>query len=594
MVTKELVKQKLFTKTKKINTALIRRAGFTQTPIYQAIDEYTNNIAGSISEKIYCFLNDITHPVKCSGCDNKVIFKTFQTGYTKFCSNKCARKIIKWGDSSKKSRDNYKHIVENFLRYYQTNQYTKIVATDLKHWIKNRVTRNSANLIYRSDYTEHKDVLSSVLERTNYLPIKTPFNWSERFYHIINDIFSPVLNKYDPSKLAVYENINIGYRHIYKKGNDTLLPPRGWNSHYKDIQTHLAKEGFVVQNVEQLKNLNKNKIDLFCTKCNKVCTGNLRNGRWKVFFCYNCYGDPCSSYQEKTVVNFIKSIYAGEIIENYTLENKELDIFIPEFRLGIEFNGLIWHSFGTSYPNNYEKEKYEKERLLRKTYFFNSHNIQVLHIFSHEWEDECKREIWQSIIKNKLNFSQKYYARVCSVQEISPTDKNIFLQQNHIQGTDKSKISLGLFFNKELLSVMTFSHPRFTKKLNIDYELVRFCNKKNITVIGGASKILSYFERKYNPKGIVSYADLRRGQGNMYLKLGFNFNHVTLPNYFYFYGKYIIKRYCTQKKLLSRLLEGGYNPKLSEAKNMFKNGYRRVWDCGNNVYIKSNLYTRNK
>jgi len=586
MLTKEHVLQTLLTKTKKINTAVIRRENFIRSPIYRTIDEQTKYITGSISEKIYCYLNDIIRPKQCSNCTNPVSFITFQKGYTRFCSHRCARATVKWNNNSENKKKSYKDQIDNFLGKYYSNQYEVVEEKELIQWIKNRLMQRGRNLIYQNDYINYCSVLCSILRRTDYLPVSEKINWSERFYHILNNINNPVLNKYNPSQLAVYENINLGYRHVYKKEYNNLITPRGWNHHYKDILEHLKIQGFIVQDIEQIKNLNKGKVDLFCTKCNKISSSHLRNGRWKVFFCHNCYGDPNSSRQEKAVVEFVREIYPGKIIENYTLENKELDGFIPEKNLGIEFNGLLWHSFGKGYPNNLDTERYGKNKLYEKTVFFAKHNIQVLHLFSHEWCDKDKKEIWKSIIKNKLGLSKKLYARHCTVQEINSVDKNIFLQENHIQGIDKSSISLGLFLNNELLSIMTFGRPRFTKKTNVNYELIRYCCKKNITVIGGASKILSYFERKYKPTGVVSYADLRRSQGNLYLNLGFWLNHISPPNYFYFYGNQIVKRYCAQKKQLTKLLGTEYDLKVTESENMFNNEYRRVWDCGNNVYIK--------
>jgi hypothetical protein len=64
--------------------------------------------------------------------------------------------------------------------------------------------------------------------------------------------------------------------------------------------------------------------------------------------------------------------------------------------------------------------------------------------------------------------------------------------------------------------------------------MYRFCNKKYVTVIGGASKLLSYFIKNYNPNEITSFADKRYSNGNLYEKIGFTKNLETNANYFYF------------------------------------------------------------
>jgi hypothetical protein len=174
--------------------------------------------------------------------------------------------------------------------------------------------------------------------------------------------------------------------------------------------------------------------------------------------------------------------------------------------------GDYWHS-----------EKYKpSEYHLNKTLECEKIGYKLIHIFEYEWLNK------QDIIKNKLNFylnsyKECIYARKCMVKEISVSDKNKFLNKYHIQGEDKSKIKLGLFYQDELVAVMTFGKPRFNK--NYEYELIRYATSKH--VIGGAGKLLKYFERNYKPKSIITYADRRFSQGNMYSKLGFTLDHIS-------------------------------------------------------------------
>ena len=129
---------------------------------------------------------------------------------------------------------------------------------------------------------------------------------------------------------------------------------------------------------------------------------------------------------------------------------------------------------------------------------------------------------------------------------------------------------------------MTFGKPRFNKEY--DYELLRFCNTLNTSVMGGASKLLSYFIKNYNPKSILSYANLRWSMGNLYEKLGFTLISQSSPNYFYFNNDLILhSRIEFQKHKLKDKLEN-YNPDLTESENMYNNGYRKIYDCGNLVY----------
>ena len=418
-------------------------------------------------------------------------------------------------------------------------------------------------------------MLCSILERTAYLDISENMNWSERFYHVLHDLNGLVMNKYNPDQPATYENIHVGYRHNYNSN---------WLGY---VQNEIEKQNFQLTENNNFKTANESKLNVKCNNCGNSLIKDLSDGKWQNIHCEHCYGDPNSSRQEKEVAEYIRTIYQGEIVENFVLDGKELDIYLPEKKIGFEYHGLIWHSFGTCFPKNVSNEFKEKHKLYEKTIFFKKKDIRVYHIFSYEWERDHTREIWKSMIRNCLGLSNRLFARNCQVQTINCSVKNDFLFHNHIQGIDHAKISLGLYHKDELVGVMTFNKPRFTKKQDTDYELVRFCNKRDTSIIGGASKLLSFFEQNYHPKGIVSYADLRRSDGNLYNKLGFVFSHDSEPNYFYFKGNRIIKRYRAQKKNLQNILKDSFDPKLSESINMFKNNYRRVWDCGNMVFYKS-------
>ncbi len=285
------------------------------------------------------------------------------------------------------------------------------------------------------------------------------------------------------------------------------------------------------------------------------------------------YPGQSVSGKEKNILDFIKSIYQDKIIDNSReiISPKELDIFIPEKNLAIEFNGIYWHS------EEYKSRNYHTD----KTNLCKEKGIQLIHVFEHQWDN--KPEIFKSAIANKLGLSTKIYARKCKVVELNNV-KN-FLDNNHLQGNCGSSIKLGLTYNDELVSVMTFGKPRFNK--DHEYELLRFCNKLNTTVIGGASKLLKYFERKYNPKSIISYANLQWSNGKVYKNLGFTELSISEPNYWWTKGGSVLSRYQCQKHKLGVILKDKFNPSLSEKKNMENNGYSRLYDCGNMVFVKN-------
>ena len=132
---------------------------------------------------------------------------------------------------------------------------------------------------------------------------------------------------------------------------------------------------------------------------------------------------------------------------------------------------------------------------------------------------------------------------------------------------------------------MTFGKPRFNK--NHDWELIRFASKLGIHVVGGASKLLAHF-RKSHSGSVVSYADRRYSDGNLYEKLGFKKAGVSKPNYWYVKKNSRLSRYACQKHKLQAVLGDGFDPNLSEEENMYMNGWTRYHDCGNLVYVLEN------
>lgn len=326
---------------------------------------------------------------------------------------------------------------------------------------------------------------------------------------------------------------------------------------------------------------NKTPIEIFCH--NKDIQGNEHgifyarpDGLISGHGCPKCFHQI--SQGENDILEFIKSNYDGKIIshDRDVLNGRELDIFLPEKGLAIEYDGLIWHS----------------EKFRDKSDIINKHNnclaqgIRLINIFEDEWLN--KNEICKSKIKSLLNINDKIYARKCVIREINSKDASEFLNLNHLQGNIYSKYRIGLFFNNELISLMTFGNLRKNlgskSKQNV-YEMLRFCNKAGYNVIGGASKILHYFIENYTPEEIISYADRRWSDGNLYEKLGFTQTSITKQNYFYVpsTGQKRINRFSMRK---DTLIKKYYCP-IEETEKDFCNkiGYYRIYDCGCLKYV---------
>ena len=252
----------------------------------------------------------------------------------------------------------------------------------------------------------------------------------------------------------------------------------------------------------------------------------------------------------------------------------ELDIYIPSHNLAIEFDGLYWHSDKFTI-NNYH---------LNKTETCEKQGIQLIHVFEDEWS--YKQDIVKSRLSNILGLTPiKIYGRKCIIKEISSKEAKEFLNNNHIQGGINSKYNIGLYHDDVLVSLMTFGCLRKSmgnKSIEDAYELFRFCNKLDTTVIGGADKLLKYFIKTYKPIEIISYADRRWSQGGLYEKLGFKFIHNSKPNYFYINNGKREYRFKYRKDIL---IKEGFDKNKTEREIMEERGFNRIYDCGNKKYI---------
>jgi hypothetical protein len=217
---------------------------------------------------------------------------------------------------------------------------------------------------------------------------------------------------------------------------------------------------------------------------------------------------------------------------------------------------------------------------IKTTQECNAKNIKLIHIWDSDWI--YNKPIIKSMIKTQLGVNlNKIYARKCEVKLIDKITSTQFLNDNHLQKNVISKINLGLYYQNDLVAVMTFGKLR--KNLNQThtegcYELLRFCNKLDHQIIGGASKLYSFFIKNYSPKEIFSYANRDWSEGKLYYYLGMNFLHYTTPGYHWYKSKIKYNRFSFRKDVL---VKQGNDPNKTEYEIMLDKGFYRVWNTGN-------------
>ena len=340
-------------------------------------------------------------------------------------------------------------------------------------------------------------------------------------------------------------------------------------------------------------------IDVFCPIHNKSFTVKAE------YHLHNKSGCPwCSNNGSNSEKELFKFIYDNlpniNILHNTRsiISPKELDIYIPEHKLAIEFDGTYWHS------ELYKSNDYH----LQKTIDCEKQDIQLIHIFEDEWLE--KRSIVESRILNLLGKNKfKIGARKCKIKQVPIFEEKEFLKNHHLQGYVASTICYGLYYynkpnNKEyLVALMSFGPLRISTGNKLKegyYELYRFVTAKNFSIPGGASRLFKHFIKVFNPKQIISFADRRWSihlekdsqvhstKLNLYEQLGFKLKSISKPNYFYV-DKSISKRHSRFKFTKHKLKELGCTDTMTEHEFMNSIGYFQLYDCGQLVYEYINI-----
>lgn len=301
---------------------------------------------------------------------------------------------------------------------------------------------------------------------------------------------------------------------------------------------------------------------------------------------YNGHGCPkCGrliSKNEDEIAQFIINIVGENNVERHNrsiLNGKEIDIYIPKLKIGVEYNGLIWHS---------EKNGKDRYYHLEKTINCNKNGVRLIQIFEDEYNEH--KDIVLSKIKHilKLDNSPKIYGRKTIIKVITKEIAKDFLEKNHIQGYGKSTISLGAYYADKLISVMTF------EKIKEEWILNRFASDIQYNCIGVGGKLINYFKEHYSPEVIKSFADRRwtDSENNIYLKLGFSLDKVLRPEYRYINLKKPDKRihkFNCRKNILHK--QYSFPMSMTEKEMVEKLNLTKVYDCGLFRYIlKKEVY----
>lgn len=275
------------------------------------------------------------------------------------------------------------------------------------------------------------------------------------------------------------------------------------------------------------------------------------------------------SAQQREVSDWLTSLDIKVESNIRNIINGELDIYLPDYNIAIEYCGVFWHcDFHPRMTRTYHLDKLKQCQ---------NKGVRLLTIYEDEWvyrKDIVKRKVVNILGGDK----ESVFARKCQIISITNNKiKKDFFDSNHIQGSGPGSVTYGLKYNNDIVAMMTF-----IQKPNGVFDLNRYAS--SIRVVGGFQKLLNHFQKNHEYVEILSFADLRWSEGNMYDKSGFVLDKTLPPDYSYVIGNKTHHKFRFRRKALETFLPF-FNPVLSETVNMANHGYYKIYNCGLLRYV---------
>lgn len=309
----------------------------------------------------------------------------------------------------------------------------------------------------------------------------------------------------------------------------------------------------------------RNKVRLICSRHGEY-ESRAADVLYKETQCPRCAVQV--SRWEAEVGAFVEALGLSHMRTRDVIGPKEIDIWVPERRVGIECHGVRFHSSAFQEGHTAHLDK------LRAA---DRAGVRLLQIFEDEWK--YRRGAVENVIASALGRAARISARKCTVVVETPAEVKDFLDAYHIQGSVRGRVAYSLFVDGARIATMVFGAAASERGTTGGTELLRYCSVG--TVIGGASKLFSAFISG-NPdvRRVVSYSDRRLFTGAMYQVLKFKKVRDTRPGYTVLVGDRRMHKANFKRAMLAKRLGPAFDSSKSEREMCEAHGWFRVYDCG--------------
>ena len=258
----------------------------------------------------------------------------------------------------------------------------------------------------------------------------------------------------------------------------------------------------------------KNKyqlLDLRCKTCNEISQKNIMMLQ-STPVCFKC--NPKGSLAQLQVLEFVRSLGVEALSgDRSVIAPKELDVYVPSHRLGIEYNGLYWHSESVIKDKNYHQLKADACRAA---------NIRLFSIYEDEWRD--KRYLVEAMLRHRLGMdSERLDARKLRIVELFNRDAASFFDAHHLEGHVRSSVIYGLACPAGRIVAAMSLRTAFHKRYFEYYEVARSCTLPEISIRGWLGRLTNRCLQRAKidgKKGLMTYVDGRVGLGSGYAAAG--------------------------------------------------------------------------
>ena len=587
-----------------LNNFPIKNGKLTTDPVRWCVRKYPHLIDiingygeyDKLSDNIYSIILDRTN--RCRTC-GKLISLTWMTRDNKYCSRKCMAESTEWKELSQKtSLERYG--VDNPMKAETVKEKARQTSLE-RYGVPNPAM--SEEIIKKIDDTFYSRY--GVRRATQVDEFKEKqFNTNLERYSSVNPLCHPaVREKRDNTMLGQYGTTHaLQVDEFKEKAKNTMLSRYGvtnpMHSPYLKNKSICARLGIEYSDTPKktyLESLGigytKSTILVGPTKygmVSKECIKAQLDGTVNREMLISEFGDYHRVMKKlgieatgnittphQILIDWLNELKIEFTVnDRQTIKPKELDIYIPSYKLAIEVNGLYWHSAVTTDTRHIDK--------------FNQCRLLGIKLLQFTDKDIINRlELVKSMILSKLGkLPNKIMARKCSIVDIGSNDAQRLLEQWHYQGrTTNAAKFLGLNYNNRIVAIIGYTIK------GTECRIERFACELMTNVVGGYSKLEKFVINSYDISTIVTFSLGLISDGSVYAKNGYTtLGYATTPEWYVTDYKNLYNRQRFMKHKLPILFGDNFDPNKTERENILLNGFRLYFGAGITKWVKELIH----